>query len=285
MTAFEEYDIKKPTKSGSVFKFSALAIAVLLLAQIPAAVIILIWPQGIISGMIFCISQIVLTLLIIIPISKKTSLLPALDVFRLTAKPKLKVYLIAILGLIAVNAIGSAIMSLQYHFLPDSVIVWLEKMYADTARLYNNLFYTGFNAQLLLAVFGAAIIVPVYEELVFRGYLQKNLEAIKKPSSAIIITALVFTILHFNLSEIIPLFVLALYVGVITFKTDSLKIAITCHVLNNAFAIIKMNLSSSAENLTMTSDIMSIWLSGIILLAGIGVLYVIFKYFFKTKLL
>ncbi|MEI6089452.1 MAG: type II CAAX endopeptidase family protein [bacterium] len=281
MSNFEEYDIKETKKSGSILKFSALAIAVLLLAQLPASIVILMMPKGITSGMIFCVSQLVLTLVILLPISKKTSLLPAKSIFRLTAKPPVRVYLFSILGLVAVSAIGSSIMSLQYHFLPDNVNLWLDQMYASTAGLYSNLFYTGFNYQLLLAVLGAAIIVPVYEEMVFRGYLQKNLEVLKRPTLAIILTSLIFTLLHFNLAEILPLFILAFYVGVITYKTDSLKIAITCHVLNNTFAIVKMNLSSPADNLTLATDILPIWIAGLILVLGIGTLFVIFKYFLK----
>jgi membrane protease YdiL (CAAX protease family) len=281
MSNFEEYDIKEKQKSGSILKFSALAIVVLLLAQLPASIVILMMPQGITSGMIFCVSQLVLTFVILIPISKKTSLLPAKSIFRLTAKPTFKVYGISILGLVAVSAIGSSIMSLQFHFLPENVNLWLDKMYASTAELYGNLFYTGFNYQLLLAVLGAAIIVPVYEEMVFRGYLQKNLETFKSPTFAIVLTSLIFTILHFNLAEILPLFILAFYVGVITYKTDSLKIAITCHVLNNTFAIVKMNLSSPADNLTLATDILPIWIAGLILVLGVGTLFVIFKYLLK----
>lgn len=281
MSDFEDYEIKTTQKSGSVLKFSALAIAIILLAQLPASIIILIWPNGITSGMIFCISQLVLVLVILLPISKKTSLLPAKSIFRLTAKPTLKVYLYSILGLAAISAIGSSIMSLQYHFLPDNINLWLDRMYASTAGIYLNLFYTGFNYQLLLAILGAAIIVPVYEELVFRGYLQKNLEVMHKPTFAIILTSLIFTLLHFNLSEIIPLFILALYVGIITYKTDSLKIAVMCHVLNNTFAIVKMNLSTRDANMTLSTDIFPVWMAGTVLVLGIGTLFVVFKYFFK----
>jgi len=281
MSDLENNNFSKSSKSGSILKFSAIAIAVLIFAQLPASIAIQLMPKGITSGMIFCISQLVLTLVILIPISKKTSLLPARSIFRLKAKPSFKAYWFSMLGLVAISAIGSAIMSLQYYLLPDKINLWLDQMYATTSGLYNNLFYTGSNYQLLLAVLGAGLLVPIYEELVFRGYLQKNLETLKSSTFAIILTALIFTILHFNLAEIIPLFILAVYIGVVAFKTDSIIIAIMCHALNNAFAIVKMNLSQPSANMTIASDILPFWMAGVILVLGIGTLIVIFKYFPK----
>ena len=61
-----------------------------------------------------------------------------------------------------------------------------------------------------------------------------------KPRNAIIISALVFGLVHFNPWQFIGAFLLGLVLGVVYFKTKSLLMPILLHFFNNTIAAIMM---------------------------------------------
>ncbi len=98
------------------------------------------------------------------------------------------------------------------------------------------LFGTGKSA-IIGAFFAAVIIAPTIEEAFFRGFiLQTN---IQKYGTALgsMLSALIFAILHFQFSNIIPLFILGLIINRIFVKGNSLWPCIGFHTLNNGIVL------------------------------------------------
>lgn len=82
-----------------------------------------------------------------------------------------------------------------------------------------------------------AVLVPVMEEFAFRGVL---LSSLKKYGTgfAIIASALVFSLVHLDFSNVVFAFIAGLVFGFLYAKTGNLWITICIHALNNGIAVI-----------------------------------------------
>ena len=97
-----------------------------------------------------------------------------------------------------------------------------------------------------------AVLAPVMEEVLFRGIL---LEAVREKYSsgrAIVVSALMFGVIHIIPQQVVNAFVIGLILGFIYVRTDSLWPVIIIHALNNAMAYVIMQWSDGA-NLTVRS--------------------------------
>jgi membrane protease YdiL (CAAX protease family) len=84
-----------------------------------------------------------------------------------------------------------------------------------------------------------AVIPAIGEELLFRGYLQKKLgNWLRNPHIAILITAFLFSAIHFHFQGMIPRFVLGVLLGYLFYWSNSLWLPILAHFVNNAQAVI-----------------------------------------------
>ena len=119
---------------------------------------------------------------------------------------------------------------------------------------------------------------PIIEEILFRGIIQKGLiNKGVKPRSAIIISALVFGIVHFNPWQFIGAFLLGIVLGVIYFKTKSLLMSIFLHFFNNTIVVVMMKFfytESFSELLNIPEYV--------VLLVGI-VIFAVFYYLFMYR--
>ena len=85
----------------------------------------------------------------------------------------------------------------------------------------------------LFSALSIFIISPVFEELFFRGIIQKMLHEKQKWYIAILISSLLFTGFHTNLDNYYSLFIFSLISGYLFFKYNSLKSSILFHFSSN----------------------------------------------------
>lgn len=95
-----------------------------------------------------------------------------------------------------------------------------------------------FGDSLVNIVFGAltiAIIAPILEEIIFRGYFLQTL--VNKIGSfwGSIATATIFSLIHYPWQSFIPIFILGLIMNSLVIKTKSIWPAIVFHITNNAW--------------------------------------------------
>ena len=84
-----------------------------------------------------------------------------------------------------------------------------------------------------------AVVPAIGEELLFRGYLQQKLgNWLRNPHTAILITAFLFSAIHFHFQGMIPRFVLGVLLGYLFYWSNSLWLPILAHFANNAQAVI-----------------------------------------------
>jgi len=97
--------------------------------------------------------------------------------------------------------------------------------------------HTGWDLFVNLLVF--AVLAGVCEEFFFQGALQPLLmNWTKNPHVGIFLTALIFSILHFQFYGFIPRFLLGVYLGYLFYWSRSLWLPIMAHVLHNALTLI-----------------------------------------------
>ena len=91
----------------------------------------------------------------------------------------------------------------------------------------------------ILLIIAIAIIAPIGEELLFRGFLQQFLEQHWKDiTRAILITSLFFSIIHMNPYWFIQIYILGIMLGFLSWKTNSIFPPLILHALNNGTALL-----------------------------------------------
>ena len=91
---------------------------------------------------------------------------------------------------------------------------------------------------LLLTFQALALITPISEEILFRGFVLRGLLNQIGAGPAVVSTALVFSALHFDAGTIIPIFFTGLALGWLYVKTGSLWPCIAAHAGQNALALL-----------------------------------------------
>lgn len=94
------------------------------------------------------------------------------------------------------------------------------------------------NSSFIYLILSVCIIAPIIEEVIFRGIILNGMLKRYNPSTAIIISSLLFALIHGNLHQGINAFLLALIIGCIYYKTHSLYLTIYCHFFNNTASFI-----------------------------------------------
>lgn len=120
----------------------------------------------------------------------------------------------------------------------------LNKMVEKT---YGNLLSANNYIELVLVVVVVAVVPALSEEAMFRGFIQRSFELKYKKYLAAIITALFFSLNHFNPYGFVPLFLLGVFFGFAAYKTKSLVIPIFLHFLNNFSAVLLYHIVGDDE--------------------------------------
>lgn len=81
------------------------------------------------------------------------------------------------------------------------------------------------------------VMAPFFEEWLCRGMILRGLLAKLKPIWAILASALFFALIHGNIQQAVPAFVLGCLFGWVYYKTGSLKLTMLMHFANNLFAL------------------------------------------------
>ncbi len=108
----------------------------------------------------------------------------------------------------------------------------------------NPLLFLALQAQdkVALAVFlvTASIAAPIFEEIMFRGFLLPSLTRYVSVNGAIIISALIFAVAHLSLSEVLPLATLGIILGFVYTRSRNLLAPMLLHCLWNSGTLISL---------------------------------------------
>lgn len=116
----------------------------------------------------------------------------------------------------------------------------------------NPLLFLALEAQdtVVLAIFyfTASLAAPFYEEIMFRGFLLPSLTRYIPVWAAIIISSFIFALAHLNLSELLPLAILGMVLGVVYTRSRNLLSSMLVHSLWNSGTLLSLFLLGSSSN-------------------------------------
>ena len=98
--------------------------------------------------------------------------------------------------------------------------------------------------EISIFVIGSAVIAPIYEELLFRGIIFPTLIQKTNFTIALVLSSLLFAVLHFHLSALLPLFVLSIILSITYLYTSTIWASISLHALFNLISIIAVKFIS-----------------------------------------
>lgn len=114
------------------------------------------------------------------------------------------------------------------------------------------------------AILSAVVAAPILEEVLFRGLIFESCRERFGRGAAVLISALLFGLIHVIPVQVINAFVVGLILGYVYLKTNSLLSVIILHGVNNAIAYATMALLGADANVTLKEMMSSSWLYWII---------------------
>lgn len=141
---------------------------------------------------------------------------------------------------------------LGFRFLYDGTIYQLKTLLSIDYRI---------NSILLSCIYA-----PFIEEMMYRGIILNGLLKKYSTTIAIIISSLIFGLMHFSFLQSINAFFIGIIIGYIFIKTKSLYLCIFIHFFNNFIVMYSPVISFNSVILNVTYDIFNISI-GILLIS------------------
>lgn len=92
-------------------------------------------------------------------------------------------------------------------------------------------------SQLIINLLVVALVPALFEETLFRGIIMRGYEKIGKVG-AILVSSLLFALLHRDLQTLIGTFLLGLVIAYVVYKTNSIYAGVAAHFTNNGFVVL-----------------------------------------------
>ncbi len=97
-------------------------------------------------------------------------------------------------------------------------------------------------SDLVIIFVSTVVFAATVEELLFRGFVQTSFEYHFDITKAVMSSALLFAVVHFNPWWLIQVIIIGIILGVMAWKSNSIVPPIIVHFINNALAIVFVNL-------------------------------------------
>lgn len=133
-----------------------------------------------------------------------------------------------------------------------------------------------YGSTLWIEIIGSAILTPVLEELLYRGILYERLKFIfEKKWQAVLISSLIFALVHFNLVQFIYAFGMGIVLAMCMEITDHVYGAILAHMIANFLAVIRTECGLWQQ---IGDGSVLAWISsGALFLAGVVILIIVYR--------
>ncbi len=131
-------------------------------------------------------------------------------------------------------AIGMRLLVAVYYSLVQNVDVF-ESSLQKASELSPDIATA---AQALIAAFSILVVAPLFEEFLFRGLIMGELLTIMRPWAAITLQAILFGIAHGGLFQGLFAFAVGIVLGIVCYRTESIKTVAVCHSIFNASTVL-----------------------------------------------
>jgi membrane protease YdiL (CAAX protease family) len=165
-----------------------------------------------------------------------------------------RLLLLALAGVIGLQPVTQWLAGLNQQLpLPEAVRL----MEQSQLELIRNVLES--NMGLISNLAMLALVPGICEEILFRGYAQRQFERAAGPAGGILLAGILFGVYHLRPSQLLPLTVLGLYMAYLVWRTGSILSAMAVHVMHNGLAVVGARYAEShpdydlqaVENATM----------------------------------
>lgn len=137
---------------------------------------------------------------------------------------------------------------------------------------------------IILGFLFIGITPAICEELLFRGYMFRAFEKSTKLITTILVTSLVFSMFHLDITGLLPRMFLGALLAYVTWTSDSLYPAMLGHLINNGGIVLAAGLNPEILESTPSPDSEMPWLLiGLSFIVTPAVLYLLKKYRSETN--
>jgi hypothetical protein len=144
-----------------------------------------------------------------------------------------RLLLLALIGVVGLQPVTQWLAQVNQQLpLPESLRLVEQSQLELIRRVLEGQMGVGFNLVLL------ALVPGVCEEVLFRGYAQRQFERPAGPAGGILLAGGLFGLYHLRPSQVLPLVVLGVYMAYLVWRTGSLVPAMAVHVAHNGLAVL-----------------------------------------------
>ena len=134
-------------------------------------------------------------------------------------------------------AAGCAV--LLYFLLDKGLDPVLEKIFPTSEKSYQEALQTLSKAP-VISLFQTCILAPVIEEILMRDYLLNGLSSSYGSIIALLVSSLLFALLHFNMVQTLSAFICGVILGLLYLQTGSIFCCMLTHAGYNLISYITM---------------------------------------------
>jgi len=175
-------------------------------------------------------------------------------------------HLLAVIGIIICMSIS------LNNIISMSPLVQMSEEYQNASDAF-------YGSSIWLELLGSALITPFLEELLHRGVVYGRLRRMCGMWPAVLMSALVFAILHFNIVQFTYAFLLGIVLALFVEKSGHLYPAVLAHMVANGIAVIRTETGFLMG--TVDGSVFAWLVSVVLLVAGVAGLCVYYRRFEK----
>jgi len=194
---------------------------------------------------------------------------------KLPIKRELRLHMISpkLLGYAFLVGLGLVVMGDELGRLMGLVVPLPEELTEGILRMLR------INSFVDLITMGVtvALVAPIIEEMLFRGFFQRFFERRRGVTTGVLTTSAIFAAYHFNVYLLIPILLMATFIGAMAWRTESIYPAIIVHSVNNVVGLIMANLDEETISWYNMGD----HVSPFVLIIAIGLMIWALREFFK----
>lgn len=109
----------------------------------------------------------------------------------------------------------------------------------EISKEFQNASDAFYGSNIWMELLGSAIVTPLLEELLHRGIVYKRLRHMMELWSSVLVSALIFAALHFNIVQFLYAFLLGIALALFVEKTGRIYPAVIAHMVANGIAVIR----------------------------------------------
>ncbi len=142
------------------------------------------------------------------------------------------------LGKVYVKQFGFVLVSTVCLSIALNNIICMSPL-VQMSEEYQNASDAFYGSSIWIELLGAALVTPILEELLHRGVVYGRLRRRMEMWPAVLVSAFIFAVLHFNVVQFVYAFLMGMVFALVVEKTGRLSLAVAAHIVANAIAVIR----------------------------------------------